>query len=64
MDPHNDRVRLLATALNNLGVAIIITGIVAPTINGTAGDLIHVGAWLAFGADLVVLAQLWLGRLR
>jgi hypothetical protein len=24
MDPHNDRVRLLATALNNLGVGAII----------------------------------------
>jgi hypothetical protein len=44
VDPHNDRVRLLATALNNLGVAIIITGIVAPTINGTVGYLGNGGA--------------------
>jgi hypothetical protein len=29
MDLHNERVKLLATALNNLGVATIITGIVA-----------------------------------
>jgi hypothetical protein len=52
MDPHDDRVRLFATALNNLGVAATVAGIIAPTVNGTAGDAAHIGAWLGFGASL------------
>lgn len=28
----NERTKLLATALNNVGVATIITGVVAPTV--------------------------------
>jgi hypothetical protein len=61
---HNARITLLATALNNLGVGAIIAGIVAPTVNGATGGLAHVAAWLIFGADLIWLAQVWLGRLR
>lgn len=64
MDRHNERVKLLATTLNNLGVATIIAGIVAPAINGIVGDISHIGAWFVFGVDLIVLAQLCLGRLR
>ena len=64
MDPHNERVKLFATALNNLGVGAIIAGIVAPMVNGTVGDPAHIGAWCAVGADLIALAQVWLGRLR
>jgi hypothetical protein len=64
MDLHNERVKLFAAALNNLGVASVVAGIVAPMVNGTVGDAAHIGAWLAFGADLIVLAQVWLGRLR
>jgi hypothetical protein len=33
MDPHNERVRLLATALNNLGVGAILAGLIAPMVN-------------------------------
>lgn len=61
---HNARVQLLATALNNLGVATIIAGLVAPMVNGTIGDPAHIGAWFVLGADLIALAQVWLGRLR
>jgi hypothetical protein len=61
---HNARIQLLATALNNLGVGAAIAGIVAPLVNGTVGDLAHIGAWLALGADLVAMAQVVLGRLR
>jgi hypothetical protein len=61
---HNARISLLATALNNLGVAAIGAGIVAPMVNGTVGDPAHIGAWFAFGADLIALAQVTLGRLR
>ena len=61
---HNARVQLLATALNNLGVGAIIAGIVAPTVNGALGDLAHVVAWSALGANLIAMAQVWLGRLQ
>jgi hypothetical protein len=64
VDPHNDRVRLFATALNNLGVAAMGAGILVPTVNGTVGDPLHIVAWLVFGASLHALAQLVLGRLR
>jgi hypothetical protein len=57
VDTHNERVKLFATMLNNLGVATIIAGIVAPAVTGAAGDLTHIGAWFAFGADLIVLAR-------
>jgi hypothetical protein len=49
---HNARITRLATALNNLAVAAIVAGIVAPMVNGTVGDPAHNGAWFAFGADL------------
>jgi hypothetical protein len=61
---HNARVQLLATALNNLGVGAIIAGIVAPLVNGKVGDPRYIVGWLVLGADLVWLAQVWLGRLR
>ena len=35
---HNARVKLVATALNNLGVAAIIYGIIAPRLNGQGDD--------------------------
>jgi hypothetical protein len=53
---HNERVKLLATALNNLGVGAIVAGIVAPTVNGTVGGAAHILAWVVFGTDLIVLA--------
>ena len=46
------------------GVGAIIAGIVAPMVNGTVGDLAHIAPWLIFGADLLWLAQVVLGRLR
>jgi len=61
---HNARVQLLATALNNLGVGAIAAGVLAPTISGTAAAPGHIVAWLVFGADLIAMAQFWLGRLR
>ena len=61
---HNARVNLFATALNNLGVGAIIAGIVAPLVDGRVGDWPHIAAWVIFGADLLWLAQVWLGRLR
>jgi hypothetical protein len=64
MDPYNERVRLFATALNNLGVASLIAGVVAPSVNGTVADAAHIVVWLVFGANLIAMAQGWLGMLR
>lgn len=61
---HNARLQLVATALNNLGVGCILTGIVAPVINGTIGDIAHIVLWCALGVNFVALAQYVLGRLR
>jgi hypothetical protein len=42
MNPaHNERIKLAANALNNLGVAAIVTGAIAPTaayLTGTLGE--------------------------
>jgi hypothetical protein len=64
MDPHNEQVKLFATAVNNLGVAAIVAGIVAPTVNGTVRDAAHIVLWLSFGVSFVLAAQLILRRLR
>jgi hypothetical protein len=61
---HNARIQLLATALNNLGVGSIIAGIIAPMVNGAVGDVAHIGAWCALGANFLAMAQVVLGRLR
>jgi hypothetical protein len=58
---------LLATALNNLALAFIVAGFVAPAVGGQ----VHGGwgvfitlAWIGFGAGLHVCAQFALGGLR
>jgi hypothetical protein len=61
---HNARIQMLSLALNNLGVGAIIAGIVAPMVNGKVADVAHILVWLIFGAQLILLAQFWLGRLR
>jgi hypothetical protein len=61
---HNARVQTFATALNNLGVAAIVAGVVAPMVNGTLRDFAHVAVWIVVGGELMVAAQLLLGRLR
>lgn len=61
---HNARIQLLATALNKLGVAGVVAGLVAPAANGALGGVLHIGAWFAFGAVWLAAAQLVLGRLR
>jgi hypothetical protein len=61
---HNERTKLLATALNSLGVGAIIVGTVGPVVTGSHNDAVHVLLWLFFGADLIFFAQGFLGRLR
>ncbi len=70
---YNERTKLLATALNNVGVAIIITGVIAPTIATLYGAasaglnqwwwLIAV-VWFLTGIGLHILGQMFLGRLK
>jgi len=47
---HNERIKLLAMALNNLGVGAILAGIVAPLVNGTLRQPGPMIAWLILGA--------------
>jgi hypothetical protein len=63
-DVRNERAKLLATAFNNLGVGAILAGIIVPSANGSVADITHIAVWLIAGADLIWLAQIWLGRLR
>ena len=68
----NERIKLLATALNNVGVATVVTALIAPAATFLYGSghaatnywwLIGT-AWLAAGLILHVIAQLILGRLK
>jgi hypothetical protein len=60
---HNERVKLAATALNNLGVAAFIYGCIAPTVlhDGTAGKAV---LGFALCANFIGAAQLILRLLR
>jgi hypothetical protein len=64
---HNARVQLLATLLNNLALAFIVAGFVAPTVSGQ----LHAGwhalvtlVWIGWGGSLHYAARVVLGRLR
>ncbi len=64
---HNARVQLLATALNNLALAFIVAGFVAPAVSGqwqAGGRLLATVAWLGAGLMIHSAAQAVLGRLR
>jgi hypothetical protein len=58
---------LLATALNNVALAFVIAGFVAPVVThqlqSVSAALVTL-AWIALGAALHIVAQLALGRLR
>jgi hypothetical protein len=70
---HNERTKLLATALNNSAVATTVTAIVAPIVGFLYGSpnlaatrwwpLIG-AAWLLVGLGLHILGQIVLGRLK
>jgi hypothetical protein len=64
---HNARIQLLATAVNNLALAVIVAGFVAPAASGQlqGGSRVLVTlAWIGFGLVLHGCGQLVLGRLR
>jgi hypothetical protein len=69
---HNERIKLLATALSNTAVATIVTAFIAPiagsfygssSVSGAGWWLISV-IWLSGGLVLHIGAQIVLGRLR
>jgi hypothetical protein len=64
---HNARITLLATALNNLALAVVVAGFVAPAASGQlhgGSQAVTTLAWIGFGTALHVSGQLVLGRLR
>jgi len=64
---HNARVQLMATAVNNLALAFIVAGFVAPVVTGNVrglGTVLIALAWIGLGAALHFGAQLVLGSLR
>ena len=64
---HNARVQLIATMLNNIALAFIVAGFVAPTVagrlSGSPGVIVTV-AWVATGLVIHLAAYLSLGRPR
>ncbi len=63
----NERLKLLATALNNLALAFVVAGYIGPVVSGTVPGsprAVVTVAWLAFGVALHSAGQWILGRLR
>lgn len=68
---HNERVKLAASAVSNLGVAIAVTGAVTPVVSVLYGmvpfsfTLFKAGpSLLLIGIAFHILAQRFLGRLK
>jgi hypothetical protein len=64
---HNARVQLLATALNNIALAFIVAGFIAPAVTGQLPSgirLLVTRAWASTGLVIHLSAQFVLGRLR
>lgn len=64
---HNERVRLLATILNNAALAFIVAGFIAPLATGQLQGGWRAAAvllWIALGVGLHFSARAVLGRLR
>lgn len=69
---HNERVKLTASALNNIAVATVVTAIIVPIVGWLYGASVAatpvfwliMAAWLVVGVALHVIAQGVLGRLK
>jgi hypothetical protein len=64
---HNARITLLATLVNNIALAVVVAGFIAPAINGQlqgGSRALVTLAWIGFGAALHLCAQMALGSLR
>jgi hypothetical protein len=69
---HNERIKLLAGTLNTMGIAMAVTGAIAPVVGAIYGTMppmplwgrIFAGmVWFSAGAIIHLVAQLTLGRL-
>jgi hypothetical protein len=61
MTPH--QIKQLASALSNLGVGIILAGLVGPAVLGKFDDLPHIALWVIFGIWSIAASHELLGRL-
>jgi hypothetical protein len=66
---HNARITLLATAFNNLAIAVIAAAFIVPAVTGTFATatiwaIIKTTVWLLCGFALHGSGQIVLGRLR
>jgi hypothetical protein len=64
---HNERWKLFATTLNNLGLAMIIGAVIGPSVAGTLEGGRHVLvviAWALFAVALHLNAHFALGELK
>jgi hypothetical protein len=64
---HNARITLLATALNNIALAFLVAGLIAPAVTGQLQGgtrLLAVLAWAGTGLVIQLTAQFALGMLR
>jgi hypothetical protein len=64
---HNERVKLLATILNNAALAFIVAAFIAPAAGGhldLGWHVVTILAWAGFGVGLHFSARVVLGRLR
>jgi hypothetical protein len=64
---HNARVQLLATVVNNLAVAFVVAGFVAPLVTGQlqgGAQAIVMLAWIGLGIGLHFCGRWVLGGLR
>jgi len=68
----NERIKLVATALNNVGIATIVTALIVPGVSSVYNPswplpshwwLAVAGVWLVAGISLHLLAIATLGRL-
>lgn len=55
-----EQIRMLATALNNFGVGVLLASIVVPVVNGQTSSI----AWYVFGIVWIAVAQLVIGELQ
>lgn len=68
----NERIKLLATALNNVAVATLVTALITPAATFLYGSghastsywQLAGAAWLSAGVTLHLIAQVILGRLK
>ncbi len=57
------QIKQLASALSNLGVGIILAGVVGPAVIGNLNDPLRIALWVAFGGWSIAAAHELLGRL-